>query len=70
MSNILQAFGSAITAVIGWITSSISSVVGLFYDTTASTPTFTFLGTLLLIGFGVGMVWALIRFVRGLVRGA
>lgn len=65
MSAILQAIGDVISSVITWITSSMTSVVGLFYDATNG---FTFIGVLLLVGFGLSLVWVLINFIRGLVR--
>lgn len=65
MANILQAIGEVIEEVITWITTSMTNVVGLFYD---STNGFTFLGVLLLVGFGLSFVWVLINFIRGLVR--
>lgn len=68
MTGILSGIGSVITAVLGWITSIVGDVSNLFYDTTASTPTFTFAGVLLLVSFGLSMVWCLINFIRGLVR--
>ena len=42
-----------------------NSVVGLFWDNTTG---LTMIGTLLLIGLGVGLVWTLISFVTRLVR--
>lgn len=68
MSAILQAIGDVITQVMTWITSTMQSVVSLFYDTSGTTPSFTFLGVLLLVGFGLSFVWVLINFIRGLVR--
>lgn len=65
MAAILSAIGTMLTSVLGWTTSTITSVVGLFYD---STEGFTFIGTLLLVAFGIGFVWVLINFIRGLVR--
>lgn len=68
MQAILTAIGSMFTAVTGWITTSISSVSQVFYDTTATTPQFTFVGTLLLVAFGLGLVWVAINFVKSLVK--
>ena len=65
MAAILSAIGTMFTSVIGWITSTITSVTDIFYD---STTGFTFVGTLLLVAFGIGFVWVLINFIRGLVR--
>ena len=65
MAAILQAIGTMFTSVISWITSTITSVTEIFYDSTSG---FTFVGTLLLVAFGIGFVWVLINFIRGLVR--
>ena len=65
MQAILTAIGTMFTSVIGWITSTITSVTDIFYD---GTNGFTFVGTLLLVAFGIGFVWVLINFIRGLVR--
>lgn len=65
MASILSAIGTMFTSVIGWITSTITSVTEIFYDGTTG---FTFVGTLLLVAFGIGFVWVLINFIRGLVR--
>ena len=65
MEAILSAIGTMFTSVIGWITSTITSVTDIFYDSTSG---FTFVGTLLLVAFGIGFVWVLINFIRGLVR--
>lgn len=65
MSAILQAIGDVIAEVITWLSTSITSVVAMFYNATTG---FTFLGVLLLVGFGLSFVWVLINFIRGLVR--
>lgn len=65
MADILSNIGTAITAVTGWLVSTLTSVSSMFYD---STNGFTFVGVLLLVGFGLGLVWTLIKFVKALVR--
>lgn len=65
MAAILTAIGTMFTSVLGWITSTITGVSAIFYD---ATDGFTFVGTLLLVAFGIGFVWVLINFIRGLVR--
>lgn len=65
MAAILNAIGTMFTSVVGWITSTVTSVEAIFYDSTSG---FTFIGTLLLVAFGIGFVWVLINFIRGLVR--
>lgn len=65
MAAILSSIGTMLTSVLSWITSTITGVVSLFYD---ATDGFTFLGVLLLVSFGIGFVWILINFIRGLVK--
>lgn len=68
MANILSAIQSMIQAVTGWIVSTFTSVSEIFYDTSGTTPQFTFVGVLLLVAFGLGLVWVLINFIKSLVK--
>lgn len=70
MSTILEAIGDVIEAVGGWLISAIQSVVSLFYTapTSGGSGSLTFMGTLLIVGFGITLIWFAIKFVRGLVR--
>lgn len=65
MANILGGIGTAITTVLSWVTSLLSSVGEVFYDATNG---FTFIGTLVLVAFGLSMVWVGINFIRSLVK--
>lgn len=65
MAAILQAIGTMITSVVSWVTSTLSSISDVFYDATNG---FTFIGTLLLVAFGLGLVWVVINFIKKLVR--
>lgn len=65
MANILGGIGTAITTVLGWVASLLTSVGSVFYD---STDGFTFIGTLVLVAFGLSMVWVGINFIRSLVK--
>lgn len=65
MANILTAIGTMLTSVLSWLTSTVSGVAGIFYD---STDGFTFIGTLLLVAFGLGFIWVLIKFITKLVK--
>lgn len=65
MAAILTAIGQMLTAVAGWFTSLITSVASVFYD---STTGFTFVGTLLLVAFGLGCFWVVMKFISRLVR--
>lgn len=65
MTEILGGIGSVITAVLGWIVDVFGGVADLFWDPTNNT--FTFIGVLLLIAFGISMVWVVIQFIRRIV---
>lgn len=65
MTQILEGIGSVITSVMGWIVSLFEGVVDLFYNTETG---FTFVGVLLLVAFGLSMVWVVIQFIRSLVK--
>ena len=64
MQAILTAIGQMLTSVGSWFTSLITSVSSLFYD---STNGFTTIGTLLLVAFGLGCFWAVMKFISRLV---
>ena len=69
ITNIFNAIQETISNFFDVINSGIGSVVELFYKTTTEgSGEFTFLGTVLLIGLGVGLVWTLIKWISGLVR--
>lgn len=70
MADILTNIGTVITQVLTWITNLFSSVSGIFYTpgTGSAIGSFTFIGVLLLVGFGLSMVWVGINFVKSLVK--
>ena len=73
MLNMIDEIFATITGTIdgffGVLDNGIKSVVSLFYTQTAEgAGSFTFLGTMLMIGLGVGLVWTLIKWISGLVR--
>lgn len=59
---------AAINAFIGSLGDAFTQVTALFWDSTASTPGPTFLGLLVLIGVGVGLVYAAYRVIKGLLH--
>lgn len=65
MTAILSAIGTMFSSVVSWISTTVTSVSAIFYD---STDGFTFVGTLLLVAFGLGFVWVLINFIKKLVK--
>lgn len=65
VAQIFQEIAAAITAMLSALTSAITGVTSLFYD---STNGMTFLGVLLLIAVGVGIVYWAFNLIKGLVR--
>lgn len=70
VNSIFDTIEATLTGFFSVLGEGIESVVQLFYTTgTPEVPGgFTFLGTILMIGLGIGLVWTLIRWVSGLVR--
>jgi len=67
VTEIFNLIASALSGFFTVISDGITSVTALFWVPATG---FTLVGTLTIIGLGVGLVWVLIRFVTGLVRGA
>lgn len=64
ITDIFEAVGDAITAFAGAIGNGFAGIINIFYNETGLTT----LGTLGLIGVGVGIVYWAFRMVRGLMR--
>lgn len=69
ISTIFETITQAISAFAGSLTSAVTSVAALFYTPGAegAAGQMTFLGTLVLIGVGVGVVYWVFRLIRGLI---
>lgn len=67
ISAIFGAVGDAITGFSNCVSSSVTSVISMFYD---STNGLTVLGTLSLIAVGAGLVFWSFRLIKGLVKKA
>lgn len=65
VAHIFEVIASAITQFLSALTSSVTGITSLFYD---STNGMTFLGTLLLIAVGVGIVYWAFNLIMSLVR--
>lgn len=65
VAQIFSEISAAITAMLSALTSAITGVTSLFYDATNGV---TFLGVLLLIAVGVGIVYWAFNLIKGLVR--
>jgi hypothetical protein len=65
VTELLTIVGAWITGVFGWITDAFEGVLEIFYDT--NTEAFTVLGTLLLLGIAMGLVFFALRYIRSLI---
>lgn len=70
VQTLFETISSAITSMINALTSAISGVTALFYvePNGSEAGHMTFLGVLLLIAVGVGIVYWAFNLIRGLVR--
>lgn len=64
VAHIFGAIGDAITAFAGVLGNGFTSLLAIFYDATSG---LTAVGTLALIGVGVGIVYWAFRLVRNLI---
>lgn len=62
VTDLLQIVGEWITGVFGWITDAFEGVLEIFYD-----EGFTVLGTLLLLGLAMSLVFFALRYIRSLI---
>ena len=65
ISAIFTSVGHAITSFSGALASGLTSITSMFYD---STNGLTFLGVLLTIAMGVGIVYWGFRLVKSLIK--
>lgn len=65
VSALFTAASDALTGMLGLFTDGVSGVGALFWNATDSQ--LTILGTLLVIPLGVGVVWFVFKFIRGLI---
>lgn len=73
VTTIFQVIGQAVTSFVGVLTDAVESITSLFYVAPSGTETsghMTFLGVLLLIAAGIGIVYWCFRLIKGLVRRA
>ena len=61
ITEVISGFGSAIVGVF-------ENIITIFYNAEGVTPGFTLAGQLLLIGFGISLVFFALRFVIRLIR--
>lgn len=65
VTEIISAITGWVTGMVGAVVNAVNGIVPLFYDTTANH--LTFVGTLALMGLGIGIVGLGIAFVRRLI---
>lgn len=73
VQTIFEVISQAVSSFIGTLTSAVNGITELFYVAPTGTETsghMTFLGVLLLIAAGVGIVYWCFRLIKGLVRRA
>ncbi len=66
VTDLLQIVGEWITGVFGWITDAFTGVLEIFY-TTGEDGGFTVLGTLLLLGLAMSLVFFALKYIRSLI---
>lgn len=64
VTDVFEVVGQALTEFVGALGDGITSVTALFYNTESG---FTFLGVLLLISAGIGLVYFIVRLIMRLV---
>lgn len=69
ISDIFSAIGDAVTGFSTALASGVNSVTSIFY-TTGTDHGLTFLGVLLVVAMGIGLVYFAFRLIKGLVRKA
>lgn len=70
ITQIFSAVGDAITGFSGALSNAITSITGMFYTAPSgsnTTGSLTFLGVLLCIALGMGLVYFGFRLIRGLI---
>lgn len=68
ISSMFEVVGQAITAFTTALVNAFSGITELFYTTSEGSGQWTFLGNLLLIAVGVGIVYLCYNVIRSLVR--
>ena len=69
VTNIFGVIGDVVSNFVATLISAVNGLIPLLYDTSGTTPQFTFVGTMLLIAVGMGIVYWVFRLLRGLTSG-
>lgn len=70
MSVIWEAIQEAVGSFMETLSSLFNGIADLFIDSSGTTPTPTFLGNMMFIALGCGLVWVAFAVIRKLVRGS
>lgn len=68
ITALFTEIGNVITAFAGVIGNGFESLLAIFWDSTASTPGFTLVGILSLVGVGMALVYWAFRLIRNLIH--
>ena len=64
--NVVESVLNVFTLILEWFTTALSSVSSIFY---AAETGLTFIGTVSVIGLGIGVILMVIAMIRGLLKG-
>lgn len=67
VADIFGVIGDTVTSFVSTLVSGVNGLIPLIYDTTNNSM--TFVGTLLLVAVGMGIVYWIFRLLRGLTAG-
>lgn len=68
INSIFEAVGRAITSFTTNLSSAVSGITSMFYTQGDGSGSLTFLGVLLCIAMGIGLVYWAFRLIRGLIK--
>lgn len=69
VSAVFQVISDSITAFVNALVSAVQGLLPLIYTESSGTITFNFVGVMLLIAVGMGIVYWCFRLIRGLTAG-
>lgn len=67
ITDIFAALVAIVNGFISVLVAGFNGIIQIFYDTTGDSGTLTVMGVLLLIGLGMGLVFFVFKFIRGLI---
>ena len=67
VADVFEVVGQAVSGMVATLSSGITGITALIYDSTNGN--FTFLGSMLLIAVGIAIVYWIFRLLRGVTSG-